>query len=66
MDKLEIIVKALDDKLAKDIVVIDMQLASPVFDTFVVCSADNERLMNALKDSVEDSMAENGDRKSVV
>ena len=30
MDKLEIIVKALDDKLAKDIVVIDMQLASPV------------------------------------
>ena len=31
MDKLEIIVKALDDKLAKDIVVIDMQLASPVF-----------------------------------
>lgn len=59
MDKLEIIVKALDDKLAKDIVVIDMQLASPVFDTFVVCSADNERLMNALKDSVEDSMAEN-------
>lgn len=49
MDKLEIIVKALDDKLAKDIVVIDMQLASPVFDTFVVCSADNERLMNALK-----------------
>ena len=60
MDKLEIIVKALDDKLAKDIVVIDMQLASPVFDTFVVCSADNERLMNALKDSVEDSMAENG------
>ena len=37
MDKLEIIVKALDDKLAKDIVVIDMHLASPVFDTFVVC-----------------------------
>ncbi|MBS5587233.1 MAG: ribosome silencing factor [[Clostridium] spiroforme] len=60
MDKLEIIVKALDDKLAKDIVVIDMQLASPVFDTFVICSADNERLMNALKDSVEDNMAENG------
>ncbi len=34
MNKLEIIIKALDDKLAEYIVVIDMQLASPIFDTF--------------------------------
>lgn len=60
MNKLEIIVKALDDKLARDIVAIDMQLASPIFDTFVICSADNDRLMNALRDSVEDHMEENG------
>ena len=60
MDKLEVIVKALDDKLGKDIVAIDMQLASPIFDTFVICSADNERLMNALRDSVEEKCQENG------
>lgn len=60
MNKLEIIVKALDDKLAKDIVAIDMEMASPIFDTFVICSAANERLMSALRDSVEESMDKNG------
>ena len=39
MNKLEIIIKALDDKLGKDIVAIDMQMASPIFDTFIICSA---------------------------
>ncbi len=37
MNKLEVIIKGIrggDDKLAEDIVVIDMQLASPIFDTF--------------------------------
>jgi len=60
MNKLEIIVKALDDKLGEDIVAIDMEMASPIYDTFVICSASNERLMSALRDSVEESMAENG------
>ncbi|WP_294581614.1 ribosome silencing factor [uncultured Thomasclavelia sp.] len=60
MNKLEIIVRALDDKLAKDIVAIDMQLASPIYDTFVICTADNERLMDALRDSVEEKCEENG------
>ena len=60
MNKLEIIVKALDDKLGKDIVAIDMQLASPMYDTFVICSAENERLMNALRDSVEEKCHEHG------
>lgn len=60
MNKLEIIVKALDDKLAEDIVAIDMELASPMYDTFVICTAGNERLMNALRDSVEDELEKNG------
>lgn len=60
MDKLEIIVKALDDKLGTDIVAMDMQLASPIFDTFVICSAANERLMSALRDSVEEAMEKEG------
>lgn len=60
MDKLEIIVRAMDDKLATDIVAIDMQLVSPMFDTFVIASADNPRLMNAIKDNIEDEMDKNG------
>ena len=60
MNKLEIIIKALDDKLAEDIVAIDMEMASPIYDTFVICSAANERLMNALRDSVEENMLNSG------
>ena len=60
MNKLEIIIKALDDKLVEDIVAIDMEMASPIYDTFVICSAANERLMNALRDSVEENMLNSG------
>lgn len=59
MNKLEIIVKALDDKLGEDIIAINMEMASPIYDTFVICSASNERLMSALRDSVEENMAKN-------
>ena len=60
MNKLEKIVRALDDKFAKDIVAIDMKLVSPMFDTFVICSADNMRLMNAIKENVQDDLAQEG------
>ena len=60
MTKLECIVKAMDDKLATNIVAIDMREASPIFDTFVLATASNARLLHAIKDSVEDALAENG------
>ena len=60
MTKLECIVKALDDKFATNIVAIDMREASPLFDTFVLCTADNERLMQAILSSVRDECAKNG------
>ena len=60
MEKLEIIVKALDEKLAKDITVLDMGMTSPVCDYFVIATAANERLMLALKDNVEEKCEENG------
>ena len=34
MTKVECIVKAMDDKLAQDIVAINMENASPLYDTF--------------------------------
>lgn len=60
MEKLEIIVKALDEKIADDIVAIDMQLASPIFDTFILCTASNERLLQAIRDNVEERCEEKG------
>lgn len=57
MDRLELFIRTLDDKFAKDIVAIDMKLASPMFDTFIICTADNARLMNAIKNNVEDDLA---------
>ncbi len=60
MTKLECIVKAMDDKLASHITAIDMREASPIFDTFVLCSASNQRLMHAIKENVVDELAKNG------
>ena len=48
MTKLECIVKAMDDKLATHITAIDMRDASPIFDTFVLCTESNDRLMHAI------------------
>ena len=47
--------KLLDEKLAEDIVVIDMSIDSPICDYFVIASASNERLLLALKDHIEDA-----------
>ncbi|MDD8048778.1 MAG: ribosome silencing factor [Thomasclavelia sp.] len=58
--KLEIIVKALDEKFGKDIVAIDMKESSALFDTFVICSTDNERTLEAICDNVEDLMFKAG------
>ena len=45
MDKLKTIVKVLDEKLAEDIVVIDMSIDSPICDYFVIASASNEKII---------------------
>lgn len=60
MDKLKTIVQALDEKLAHDIVILDMSLNSPICDYFVIATAQNERLMQALKDNVEEKCELNG------
>lgn len=60
MTKLECVVKAMDDKLATHIVAIDMRDASPIFDTFVLCTASNERLMQAIKQNIKDECDLNG------
>lgn len=58
MNKIEIIVKALDEKLGENIVAIDMTQASPIFDTFILCTAANERMLQAIKNNVEEKLEE--------
>lgn len=60
MDKLKTIVQTLDSKLGKDIVVMDMSLNSPVCDYFVIVTGGNERLMQSLKDYVEEECDKKG------
>ena len=60
MTKVECIVKAMDDKLAQNIVAINMENASPLYDTFILCTASNKRLLNAIQDNVVDQCEMNG------
>ena len=60
MTKLECLVKAMDDKMGSHIVAIDMRDASPIFDTFVLCTASNERLMQAILQNIKDQCEING------
>lgn len=60
MNKIEIMIKALDEKSAENIVALDMTMASPIFDTFILCTASNERLMQAIRDNVEEKCEEQG------
>ena len=52
--------KALDDKKAADISVIDISALSVVADYFIIASADNIRQTAALCDNVEDTLGRMG------
>ncbi|GAB10741.1 hypothetical protein GOARA_062_00090 [Gordonia araii NBRC 100433] len=48
------------DKLATDVVAIDVSAQLVITDVFVIASADNERQVNSIVDEVEDKMREAG------
>ena len=54
--------QAAADKVAHDIVVIDVSDRLVITDCFVVCSAPNERQVNAVVDEVERRMREQGEK----
>ncbi len=60
MDKLECVVKSIAKNFGENIVAIDMRMVSPLFDTFVICEADNPRLLRALKENLEEDMEKAG------
>lgn len=56
---LELIIKAINEKKGEDIVAIDVSKSSPICDYFVVCSANNERQMITIANSIDDELAKN-------
>ena len=52
--------KALDDKKASDITIIDISSLSVVADYFIIASADNIRQTGALADNVEEVLGKAG------
>lgn len=57
-DLLQTVYKAMDDKLAEDIVVIDFRSQSPFVDYFVIASAKNYRNAKSIIENVEEKVLE--------
>ncbi|MCC8927210.1 ribosome silencing factor [Rhodococcus sp. BGS-1C] len=51
---------AADDKLATDVVVLDVSEQLVITDCFVIASAPNERQVNAIVENIEDKLREEG------
>lgn len=56
----QIAARAASDKIASDIVVLDVSGQLVITDCFVVCSGDNERHVMSIADEIEDKLAEAG------
>lgn len=57
LDKVKIVVKALDEKKADDIKVIDISEISSIGDYFIIATGDNARLVHALCNEVEEKLS---------
>jgi len=52
--------RAASDKLATDLVALDVSEHMPLTDIFLMCSARNERMVAAIADAVDDALREEG------
>lgn len=59
LDYVKIAVKALDDKKAEDIRVIDIQGVSSIADYFIIANGTNNNQLAAMKDAVEEELYKN-------
>ncbi len=59
MTKIEVIVKALEDINAFDVIVFDTQEKSPFFDYFVISSVSSNRQLQAAISHINQDLAEN-------
>lgn len=58
-EKLELIVKAIDDRFGQDIVALEVKDLTPLVDYFVVTHASNDRQLDAIVEAVKDVVEEN-------
>lgn len=59
-DLLKIVYKAMDDKQADDLVVLDFRKQSPFVDYFIIGTARNYRMAKSIIDNVEELTISNG------
>lgn len=59
---LEIVVKAIDDRLGEEITVLDFRNQHPFYDYFVIATALNHRMARSIIEEVEKRVLENGGR----
>ena len=59
-EEVQLIVDALDDKRAKDIVVLDLTEVSATLDYFVVATGESHLQLRALEDGVRERLKERG------
>lgn len=59
MEELKLVVKELDNKLAKDIVVINVSSVNPMCEYFVICTGNNERHLAGLATHLREVAMEN-------
>lgn len=57
MNKLEVIINALEDVNAKDIEIYDMREKSPFFDYLIISSASSNRQLQAATQHISDDLA---------
>ncbi|MEX2542425.1 MAG: ribosome silencing factor [Trueperaceae bacterium] len=61
-EEVQLIVDALDDRLAKDIVVMDLREVSETLDYFILATGESVPQLKALEDSVRGKLKDNGVR----
>lgn len=59
-DRLELVKKAIDDKLGRDLNVIDMSASGAVTDYFVICTGNTPNHTQAIADAVEEAALKAG------
>lgn len=57
---LETIVKAINEKKGENILAIDVSASSPICDYFVICSANNEKQLMAIANSIDEELSKIG------
>ncbi len=63
LSAVEVAAHAALDKLATDLVALDVSEQMPLADVFLICSARNERMAMSIADEIEESLGEKGVRK---